>query len=83
MHEFADTERTHVDCMLTPAVVARADCAWVLSHLALLQIEFGAHQVILVRSTSEEGLKVLPEKVRLSNALKLEVLQSKVIGKDC
>lgn len=32
--------------------------------------------MILVRSTSGEGLKVLPEKVRRSNALTMEVLQS-------
>jgi hypothetical protein len=45
-----------------------------------VQIEFGAHQVILVRSTSEEGLRVLPDKVRRSNALTMEILQSKVRG---
>jgi hypothetical protein len=33
--------------------------------------------VILVRSTREEGLRVLPDKVRRSNALTMEVLQSK------
>ena len=54
-----------VSCMLT----------WVLLRV---QIEFGAHQVILVRSTSEEGLRVLPDKVRRSNALTMEILQSKV-----
>lgn len=33
--------------------------------------------MILVRSTSEEGLKVLPDKVRRSNALTMKVLQAK------
>jgi len=46
-----------------------------------LQIEFGANQAIIVRSTTEDGLQVLPEKVRFSNALILEALQSKVGGR--
>jgi hypothetical protein len=52
-------------------------CRCLLHFFHAPQIEFGANQVILVRSTREEGLRVLPDKVRRSNALTMEVLQSK------
>lgn len=45
----------------------------------VLQIQFGAHQVILVRSKDEQTLSaVLPDSIRSSNALVMEVLQAKV-----